>query len=169
MWHAPRSGHTQPSKLHRGQALTEVDAKVHCLAPDVEAESHIEPSTLGRHYITTESTYHYSREVRDSRKCSKFWDTCLWSHTSIHIVQSPQDASTQLRLPCPCPDKEFLSSCGYVSTDPTRQNHFVTFVWFPMSYPLNGTGLAGAWMLKPKQCLNFFGGGGWVEGGEYEF
>ncbi|KAM5264732.1 growth hormone receptor isoform 1-T1 [Ctenodactylus gundi] len=45
-------------------------------------------------------------------------ETSIPDYTSIHIVQSPQGLILNAAaLPSPLPDKEFLSSCGYVSTD----------------------------------------------------
>uniref|UniRef100_A0A8C6EA73 Growth hormone receptor n=1 Tax=Moschus moschiferus TaxID=68415 RepID=A0A8C6EA73_MOSMO len=95
----------------------EVDAKKYIsLAPHVEAESHVEPSFNQEDiYITTESlTTTAGRSGTAEHVPSS--EIPVPDYTSIHIVQSPQGLVLNATA-LPLPDKEFLSSCGYVSTD----------------------------------------------------
>ncbi|XP_036705122.1 growth hormone receptor isoform X1 [Balaenoptera musculus] len=95
----------------------EADAKkCIALAPHVEVESHVEPSFNQEDiYITTESlTTTAGRSGTAERVPSS--EMPVPDYTSIHIVQSPQGLVLNATA-LPLPDKEFLSSCGYVSTD----------------------------------------------------
>ncbi|XP_008564916.1 PREDICTED: growth hormone receptor isoform X1 [Galeopterus variegatus] len=97
----------------------EADAKK-CItvAPHMEVESHVEPSFKQEDiYITTESlTTTAGRAGTAEHVLSS--EMPVPDYTSIHIVQSPQGlVLNATALPLPLPDKEFLSSCGYVSTD----------------------------------------------------
>lgn len=95
----------------------EADAKK-CVAaaPHVEVDSRAEPSFNQEDtYITTESlTTTAGRSGASERAPSS--ETPVPDYTSIHIVQSPQGLLLNA-MALPLPDKEFLSSCGYVSTD----------------------------------------------------
>ncbi|XP_019486070.1 PREDICTED: growth hormone receptor isoform X1 [Hipposideros armiger] len=95
----------------------EADAKK-CIAvaPHVEVESRVEPRLNQEDiYITTESlttTAGRSGTAEQARST----EMPVPDYTSIHIVQSPQGLVLNATA-LPLPDKEFLSSCGYVSTD----------------------------------------------------
>lgn len=95
----------------------EADAKK-CItvAPHVEVESRVEPSFNQEDmYITTESlTTTTGRSGTAERAPSSGMP--VPDYTSIHIVQSPRGLVLNATA-LPLPDKEFLSSCGYVSTD----------------------------------------------------
>ncbi|XP_076973192.1 growth hormone receptor isoform X3 [Tamandua tetradactyla] len=94
----------------------EADAKK-CItvAPHVEVESRVEPSFNQDIYITTESlTTTAVRSGSAERVPSS--EMPVPDYTSIHIVQSPQGLILNATA-LPLPDKEFLTSCGYVSTD----------------------------------------------------
>lgn len=94
----------------------EADAKK-CIAvaPHVEVESRAEPRFNQEDiYITTESlTTTVGRSGTERAPSSEI---PVPDYTSIHIVQSPQGLVLNATA-LPLPDKEFLSSCGYVSTD----------------------------------------------------
>nr|XP_020036883.1 growth hormone receptor isoform X3 [Castor canadensis] len=95
----------------------EADAKK-CitLAPHLEVKSHVEPSFNKEDvYITTESLTATSGRSGPEEHASSS-ETPVPDYTSIHIVQSPQGLILNATA-LPLPDKEFLSSCGYVSTD----------------------------------------------------
>ncbi|KAM6156509.1 growth hormone receptor [Erethizon dorsatum] len=88
------------------------------MTPPIEVKSHEEPSFKQEDtYITAESLT-TAAEKSGAADQAPSSEMALPDYTSIHIVQSPQglilDAAA---LPLPLPDKEFLSSCGYVSTD----------------------------------------------------
>ncbi|KAM9253547.1 growth hormone receptor [Dugong dugon] len=95
----------------------EADAKK-CITvgPHVQVESRVEPSfNREDSYITTESltTTAVRSEAAERAPSSKI---PVPDYTSIHIVQSPQGLVLNATA-LPLPDKEFLTSCGYVSTD----------------------------------------------------
>ncbi|XP_027719334.1 growth hormone receptor [Vombatus ursinus] len=95
----------------------EADAKK-CVsvAPHVEPEPRVEPSFSQEDvYITTESltTTAVSSGIAGGPSNSEM---PVPDYTSIHIVQSPQGLVLNATA-LPVPDKEFLTSCGYVSTD----------------------------------------------------
>lgn len=99
----------------------EADAKK-CIttAPQVERESRAVPSFNQEDiYITTESlTTTAGRSGAVAATSGS--EVPVPDYTSIHLVQSPQGLvlnTAPLPVPVPLPDKEFLSSCGYVSTD----------------------------------------------------
>ncbi|XP_049719013.1 growth hormone receptor [Elephas maximus indicus] len=95
----------------------EADAKK-CIAvaPHIQVESHAEPSfNQEDSYITTESlTTTAVRSEAAERVPSS--EMPVPDYTSIHIIQSPQGLVLNATA-LPLPDKEFLTSCGYVSTD----------------------------------------------------
>ncbi|XP_066234428.1 growth hormone receptor isoform X1 [Saccopteryx leptura] len=95
----------------------EADAKK-CIAvaPHLEVESRVEPSFNQEDiYITTESlTTTAGRSGMAEGAPSS--EMPVPDYTSIHIVQSPRGLVLNATA-LPLPDKEFLSSCGYVSTD----------------------------------------------------
>uniref|UniRef100_A0A8C5KX42 Growth hormone receptor n=1 Tax=Jaculus jaculus TaxID=51337 RepID=A0A8C5KX42_JACJA len=95
----------------------EADAKK-CIAvaPHMEAKSNVEPSFNQEDiYLTTESlTTTAGRPATAELALSA--EMPVPDYTSIHIVQSPQGLILNATA-LPLPDKEFLSSCGYVSTD----------------------------------------------------
>uniref|UniRef100_G3UMD7 Growth hormone receptor n=1 Tax=Loxodonta africana TaxID=9785 RepID=G3UMD7_LOXAF len=95
----------------------EADAKK-CIAvaPHIQVESHVEPSfNQEDSYITTESltTTAVRSEAAERAPSSEM---PVPDYTSIHIIQSPQGLVLNATA-LPLPDKEFLTSCGYVSTD----------------------------------------------------
>ncbi|XP_012383679.1 growth hormone receptor isoform X2 [Dasypus novemcinctus] len=95
----------------------EADAKK-CIAvaPHVEMESRVDPRFKQEDvYITTESlTTTAVRSGLAERAPSS--EMPVPDYTSIHIVQSPQGLVLNATA-LPLPNKEFLTSCGYVSTD----------------------------------------------------
>ncbi|XP_004678403.1 PREDICTED: growth hormone receptor [Condylura cristata] len=95
----------------------EADAKK-CItmAPHMQMETRGEPSFNQEDiYITTESlTTTVGRSGAAERAPGS--EMPVPDYTSIHIVQSPQGLVLNATA-LPLPDKEFLSSCGYVSTD----------------------------------------------------
>ncbi|XP_006877366.1 PREDICTED: growth hormone receptor [Chrysochloris asiatica] len=95
----------------------EADAKK-CITvtPHVQVESCVEPSfKMEDSYITTESlTTTAVRSGAAGRAPSS--DMPVPDYTSVHIVQSPQGLVLNATA-LPLPDKEFLRTCGYVSTD----------------------------------------------------
>ncbi|XP_037386274.1 growth hormone receptor isoform X2 [Talpa occidentalis] len=95
----------------------EADAKK-CItmAPHMDSETRGEPSFNQEDiYITTESlTTTAGRSGTAERAPGS--EMPVPDYTSIHIVQSPQGLVLNATA-LPLPDKEFLSSCGYVSTD----------------------------------------------------
>uniref|UniRef100_A0A8C2W1R5 Growth hormone receptor n=1 Tax=Chinchilla lanigera TaxID=34839 RepID=A0A8C2W1R5_CHILA len=88
------------------------------MTPHIEVKSREEPSFKEEDtYITTESLI-TAAEKSGAAEQAPSSDTALPDYTSVHIVQSPQGLILNAAaLPLPLPDKEFLSSCGYVSTD----------------------------------------------------
>ncbi|XP_074063599.1 growth hormone receptor isoform X2 [Macrotis lagotis] len=95
----------------------EADAKK-CVstAPHVEPEPRVEPSFSQEDvYITTESltTTAVSSGIAGGPSSSEM---PVPDYTSIHIVQSPQGLVLNATA-LPVSEKEFLTSCGYVSTD----------------------------------------------------
>ncbi|XP_023370765.1 growth hormone receptor isoform X1 [Otolemur garnettii] len=95
----------------------EADAKK-CIAvaPHMEVQSHVEPNFNQEDiYITTESLTTTARRS-GTAECAPDSEIPVPDYTSIHIVQSPQGLILNATA-LPLPDKEFLSSCGYVSTD----------------------------------------------------
>ncbi|XP_004738003.1 growth hormone receptor isoform X2 [Mustela putorius furo] len=95
----------------------EADAKK-CItvAPPVEAESRAEPSFNQEDiYITTESLTTTAGQS-GTAELAPSSERPVPDYTSIHIVQSPRGLVLNATA-LPLPDKEFLSSCGYVSTD----------------------------------------------------
>lgn len=95
----------------------EADAKkCIAMAPHVEIESRVEPRLNQEDiYITTESlTTTAGRSGTAEEGPSS--ELPVPDYTSIHIVQSPQGLVLNATA-LPLSDKEFLSSCGYVSTD----------------------------------------------------
>lgn len=95
----------------------EADAKK-CIAvaPHVEVESHAEPSFNQEDiYITTESLT-TTAGGSGTAEHAPGSELPVPDYTSIHIVQSPQGLVLNATA-LPLRDKEFLSSCGYVSTD----------------------------------------------------
>uniref|UniRef100_A0A2K5YMP3 Growth hormone receptor n=1 Tax=Mandrillus leucophaeus TaxID=9568 RepID=A0A2K5YMP3_MANLE len=95
----------------------EADAKK-CIpvAPHVKVESHIEPSFNQEDiYITTESLTTTAGRPGTTEHIPGS-EMPVPDYTSIHIVQSPQGLILNATA-LPLPGKEFLSSCGYVSTD----------------------------------------------------
>nr|AAF67171.1 growth hormone receptor [Cavia porcellus] len=86
------------------------------MTPHIEVKSHEEPSFKQEDpYITTESLT-TAAEKSGPPEQSPSSEMALPDYTSIHIVQSPQGLILNAAA-LPLPDKEFLSSCGYVSTD----------------------------------------------------
>lgn len=95
----------------------EADAKK-CISvtPHLEVESHVEPRLNQEDiYITTESLTTTARRSGTAERAPSP-EMPVPDYTSIHIVQSPQGLVLNATA-LPLPDKEFLSSCGYVSTD----------------------------------------------------
>lgn len=95
----------------------EADAKK-CISvtPHLEGESHVEPRLNQEDiYITTESLTTTARRSGTAERAPSP-EMPVPDYTSIHIVQSPQGLVLNATA-LPLPDKEFLSSCGYVSTD----------------------------------------------------
>nr|KAF6489512.1 growth hormone receptor [Molossus molossus] len=95
----------------------EADAKK-CIAvaPHVEVESRGEPSFNQEDiYITTESLTTTAGGSGTAEPAPSS-EMPVPDYTSIHIVQSPQGLVLNATA-LPLPDKEFLSACGYVSTD----------------------------------------------------
>ncbi|XP_045141182.1 growth hormone receptor [Echinops telfairi] len=95
----------------------EADAKkCIAMAPHVQVESHGEPSfNQEDSYITTESLT--TTAVRSGpAEGAPSSEMPVPDYTSIHIVQSPQGLVLNATA-LPLPDKEFFTSCGYVSTD----------------------------------------------------
>ncbi|XP_006774618.1 PREDICTED: growth hormone receptor isoform X1 [Myotis davidii] len=95
----------------------EADAKK-CIpvAPHVEVAARGEPSFNQEDiYITTESLTTTARGAGAAGPAPGSAKP-VPDYTSIHIVQSPQGLVLNATA-LPRPDKEFLSSCGYVSTD----------------------------------------------------
>ncbi|KAI5134312.1 Growth Hormone Receptor [Manis pentadactyla] len=95
----------------------EADAKK-CItvAPHVEVESQVQPSFNQEDiYITTESLTTTAGRSGTAEGAPSS-EMPVPDYTSIHIVQSPQGLILNATA-WPLPDKEFLSSCGYVSTD----------------------------------------------------
>uniref|UniRef100_A0A8C8Z4M3 Growth hormone receptor n=1 Tax=Prolemur simus TaxID=1328070 RepID=A0A8C8Z4M3_PROSS len=95
----------------------EADAKK-CIAvvPHVEIESHVEPSFNQEDiYITAESLTTTAGRSGTAERAPDA-ELPVPDYTSIHIVQCPQGLILNATA-LPLPDKEFLSSCGYVSTD----------------------------------------------------
>lgn len=95
----------------------EADAKK-CIAvaPHVDVESRVEPSFNQEDiYITTESLT-TTAERSGTAEDAPGSEMPVPDYTSIHLVQSPQGLVLNAAT-LPLPDKEFLSSCGYVSTD----------------------------------------------------
>lgn len=95
----------------------EADAKK-CISvtPHVEVESRVEPSYNQEDiYITTESLTTTTRRSGTTEHAPSS-EMPVPDYTSIHLVQSPQGLVLNATA-LPLPDKEFLSSCGYVSTD----------------------------------------------------
>ncbi|XP_036919136.1 growth hormone receptor isoform X3 [Sturnira hondurensis] len=95
----------------------EADAKK-CItaAPHAEVDSRAEPSFNQEDiYITTESLTTTAGRSGTSERAPGS-ETPVPDYTSIHIVQSPRGLLLNA-MALPLPDKEFLSSCGYVSTD----------------------------------------------------
>uniref|UniRef100_A0A8D2ASL4 Growth hormone receptor n=1 Tax=Sciurus vulgaris TaxID=55149 RepID=A0A8D2ASL4_SCIVU len=94
----------------------EADAKkCIAMAPHVEVASHAEPSFNQEDiYITTESLT--TTAGRSGTEHAPGPELPVPDYTSIHIVQSPQGLVLNATA-LPLRDKEFLSSCGYVSTD----------------------------------------------------
>lgn len=95
----------------------EADAKKCITAgPHLEVQSRAEPSFNQEDiYITTESLTTTAGRLGTAEPALSS-ELPVPDYTSIHLVQSPQGLvlnATSL----PLPDKEFLSSCGYVSTD----------------------------------------------------
>ncbi|XP_017388632.1 growth hormone receptor isoform X2 [Cebus imitator] len=95
----------------------EADAKK-CIpvTPHIKVESHTEPSFNQEDiYITTESLTTTAGRPGTAEHVPGS-EMPVPDYTSIHIVQSPQGLILNATA-LPLPDKEFLSSCGYVSTD----------------------------------------------------
>ncbi|XP_060046977.1 growth hormone receptor isoform X2 [Erinaceus europaeus] len=95
----------------------EADAKK-CItvAPHVEMEARVEPSFNQEDiYITTESLTTTARRSAAAGHALGS-EMPVPDYTSIHLVQSPRGLVLNATA-LPLPDKEFLSSCGYVSTD----------------------------------------------------
>ncbi|XP_028385303.2 growth hormone receptor [Phyllostomus discolor] len=116
---------TQPEAVSFCQAnfitdnayFCEADAKK-CVAaaPPVEVGVRAEPSFNQEDiYITTESLTTTAGRSGASEPAPSS-ETPVPDYTSIHIVQSPRGLLLNA-MALPLPDKEFLSSCGYVSTD----------------------------------------------------
>lgn len=95
----------------------EADAKkCIAMAPHVEVESRVAPSFNQEDiYITTESLTTTAGRS-GTAECAPSSEMPVPDYTSIHIIQSPQGLVLNATA-LPLPDKEFLSSCGYVSTD----------------------------------------------------
>ncbi|XP_006889618.1 PREDICTED: growth hormone receptor [Elephantulus edwardii] len=94
----------------------ETDAKK-CItvAPHIQVVPRLEPSfNQEDSYITTESLTTTAMRSGPERVSSS--EMPVPDYTSIHIVQSPQGLILNATA-LPLPDKEFLTSCGYVSTD----------------------------------------------------
>ncbi|XP_044537225.1 growth hormone receptor [Gracilinanus agilis] len=119
---SPCDGHREAS-LCQGNFIMdntyfcEADAKK-CvsMAPHAEPEPRMEPSFSQEDvYITTESltTTAVSSGIAGGPSNPEM---PVPDYTSIHIVQSPQGLVLNATA-LPVPDKEFLTSCGYVSTD----------------------------------------------------
>ncbi|XP_012787523.1 growth hormone receptor isoform X2 [Sorex araneus] len=114
-----------PEVVSRSQAnfimdnayFCEADAKK-CIteAPQLEVQSRVEPRFNQEDiYITTESlTTTAGRSVTAELAPSP--ELPVPDYTSIHLVQSSQGLILNATA-LPLPEKEFLSSCGYVSTD----------------------------------------------------
>ncbi|XP_036265348.1 growth hormone receptor isoform X3 [Pipistrellus kuhlii] len=107
----------QASLIADSAYFCEADAKK-CIpvAPHVEAAARGEPSFSQEDiYITTESL---TTTARRSGTAGPAPGPAMPvpDYTSIHIVQSPQGLVLNATA-LPRPDKEFLSACGYVSTD----------------------------------------------------
>ncbi|XP_023557644.1 growth hormone receptor isoform X1 [Octodon degus] len=83
-----------------------------------EVKTHEGPSLKQEDaYVTTESLTTAAEKSRVVEQAPGS-EMALPDYTSVHIVQSPQGLILNTAaLPLPLPDKEFLSSCGYVSTD----------------------------------------------------
>lgn len=95
----------------------EADAKK-CIpaAPRLEVQSHVEPTFNQEDiYITTESLTTTAGRSGTAEQAPSS-ELPVPDYTSIHLVQSPQGLILNATA-LPLPDKEFLSSCGYVSTD----------------------------------------------------
>ncbi|XP_007948713.2 growth hormone receptor [Orycteropus afer afer] len=95
----------------------EADAKK-CIAvaPHFQVESHVEPSfNQEDSYITTESLTTTAVRAGAAERVPSS-ELPVPDYTSIHIVQSPQGLVLNATA-LPLPEKEFLTSCGYVSTD----------------------------------------------------
>ncbi|XP_075397096.1 growth hormone receptor [Tenrec ecaudatus] len=114
-----------PEVVSPGQANFIMDSAYFCeadakkciaVAPHVQVESHGEPSfNQEDSYITTESLT--TTAVRSGpAEGAPSSEMPVPDYTSIHIVQSPQGLVLNATA-LPLPDKEFLTSCGYVSTD----------------------------------------------------
>ncbi|XP_028916111.1 growth hormone receptor isoform X3 [Ornithorhynchus anatinus] len=85
-------------------------------APPKGAEPHVAPKCPEEDvYFTTESLTTTSVSSRMPAEASNP-DTPVPDYTSIHIIQSPQGLVLNATT-LPVPNKEFLTSCGYVSTD----------------------------------------------------
>ncbi|KAK2508495.1 hypothetical protein MC885_013737 [Smutsia gigantea] len=95
----------------------EADAKkCIAMAPHIEVESQVQPSFNQEDiYITTESLTTTAGRSGTAEGAPSS-EMPVPDYTSIHIVQSPQGLILNATT-WPLPDKEFLSSCGYVSTD----------------------------------------------------
>ncbi|KAB1281679.1 Growth hormone receptor [Camelus dromedarius] len=107
----------QASFIMDSAYFCEADAKK-CIAaaPHTEAESRAEPSFNQEDiYITTESLSTAAGRSGTAERAPSA-ETPVPDYTSIHIVQSPRGLVLNATA-LPLPDKEFLSSCGYVSTD----------------------------------------------------
>ncbi|XP_055968052.1 growth hormone receptor isoform X2 [Sorex fumeus] len=109
--------HSQANFIMDNAYFCEADAKK-CIttAPLLEVQSRGEPRFNQEDiYITTESlTTTAGRSVAAELAASS--ELPVPDYTSIHLVQSSQGLILNATA-LPLPDKEFLSSCGYVSTD----------------------------------------------------
>ncbi|KAM6224362.1 growth hormone receptor [Rhynchocyon petersi] len=94
----------------------EADAKkCFTVAPHIQVKPSMEPSFKQEDsYITTESLTTTAGRSGPERASNS--EMPVPDYTSIHIVQSPQGLVLNATA-LPLPDKEFLTSCGYVSTD----------------------------------------------------
>uniref|UniRef100_A0A8D0HIV4 Growth hormone receptor n=1 Tax=Sphenodon punctatus TaxID=8508 RepID=A0A8D0HIV4_SPHPU len=96
----------------------EADVKKCILAnPNKEAEPRVQEQSFNDGaYFTTESLTTTAVNPRAAAAEASSSEMPVADYTSIHIVQSPQGLVLNATA-LPVPDKEFMVSCGYVSTD----------------------------------------------------
>ncbi|XP_057900390.1 growth hormone receptor isoform X2 [Melospiza georgiana] len=115
---AQREGCTEPSFTMDNTYFCEADVKK-CIAVTSHEENEPRVQEQGYNedgYFTTESLTTTVANFGASTAAAPSSEMPVADYTSIHIVQSPQGLVLNATA-LPVPDKEFNTSCGYVSTD----------------------------------------------------